>query len=126
MEEYEGISVLATNYLQNIDEAFMRRLNYVIKYPFPDADYREQIWRSMFPKEAPLSDDVDFRFLGRTFQIAGGNIKNTVVSAAFLAAERREPIGMKHILKAAIHEIAKSGAMVLKEQLGVYNDLLVE
>ncbi|WP_409341916.1 ATP-binding protein [Paenibacillus sp. MBLB4367] len=126
MEEYEGISVLATNYLQNIDEAFMRRLNYVIKYPFPDAEYREKIWRSMFPKEAPLADDVDFRFLGRTFQIAGGNIKNTVVSAAFLAAEHRTPIGMKHILKAAIHEIAKSGAMVLKEQLGVYNDLLLE
>lgn len=124
MEEYEGISVLATNYLQNIDEAFMRRLNYVIKYPFPDATYREQIWRSMFPQEAPLDEDIDFRFVGQTFQIAGGNIKNAAVTAAFLAAESGEPIGMKHLLKGALMEIGKTGAMLPREQLGIYGDLL--
>ena len=53
IEEYAGITILATNFSQNIDDAFMRRLNYVIKFPFPDAEYREKIWRSMFPAEAP-------------------------------------------------------------------------
>ncbi|MDF2726210.1 MAG: ATP-binding protein, partial [Paenibacillus sp.] len=72
MEEYEGISILATNLLNNIDEAFLRRLNYVIKFPFPDAEYREKLWRATFPRETPLADDVDFRWLAQKYEIAGG------------------------------------------------------
>ncbi len=124
MEEYEGISILASNFLQNIDEAFLRRFNYVIKFPFPDAEYREQIWRSMYPSETPLSPNVDFRFVAKQFQIAGGNIKNIVVSSAFLAAESNGPVSMKHILEATRHELKKSGKILLKDDLGEYSGIL--
>lgn len=122
MEEYDGISVLATNYLQNIDEAFMRRINYIIKFPFPDQEYREKLWRHIFPKETPLHDDIDYTFLAEKFHLAGGNIKNIAVSSAFLAAEKGEKVCMKHIIQAAKHEINKSGKILLKEELGIYKE----
>lgn len=124
MEEYEGISILATNYSQNIDEAFMRRINYVVKFPFPDADYRERLWRAMIPREMPVSDDIDFPFLAEKFLFAGGNIKNIVLSAAFIAVEHGRPVGMKEILQAVKYELHKTGRILLKEELDVYRDLL--
>ncbi|WP_179232860.1 AAA family ATPase [Paenibacillus rigui] len=117
MEEYQGISILATNLLQNMDEAFLRRINYIIKYPFPDAVYRESLWRSQFPPEAPLADDVDFKYLGRKYEIAGGNIKNVALTAAFLAASRHERIGMRHILQSVKHELQKSGKIIASKDL---------
>lgn len=124
MEEYDGITILATNYLQNIDEAFMRRISYIIKYPFPDATERVALWKTMIPTETPLSDDIDFTFLGETLKIAGGNIKNTIVTAAFLAAENNEPLSMQHLLIAAKYELKKTGMVILKNEFGEYADLL--
>ncbi|WP_166240025.1 AAA family ATPase [Paenibacillus turpanensis] len=112
MEEYEGVSILATNLLQNIDEAFLRRINYIIKYPFPDAVFRESLWRNQFPTEAPVSEDVDFHYLGRKFEIAGGNIKNAALTAAFLAASKNETIGMRHIIQAVKQELQKTGKII--------------
>ncbi|MEI7025314.1 AAA family ATPase [Paenibacillus sp. y28] len=123
MEEYEGVTILATNFSQNLDEAFMRRLNYVIKFPFPDTEHREKIWRQSFPKEARLDSDVDFQFLAKTFEVAGGNIKNMVVSGAFLAAEAGTEIGMKQLIAAAKYELRKNGKILLREDLGEYADL---
>ncbi|MFD0676914.1 MULTISPECIES: AAA family ATPase [unclassified Paenibacillus] len=120
MEEYDGISVLATNLLGNIDEAFIRRINYIIKFPFPDADYREKIWRSMFPKEAPIGDDVDFKLIASKFSIAGGGIKNIAVSAAFLAADAGTPILMKHLLLAVKHELLKTGKLMTRDELDFF------
>ncbi|WP_139487989.1 AAA family ATPase [Brevibacillus dissolubilis] len=116
MEEYEGITVLATNFLQNVDEAFLRRISYIIKFPFPDAEYREQIWRFLFPEETPLDDSIDFALLAEKFQLTGGHIKNIVVSATFLAAAAQEPVRMSHIIHAAKHELAKSGKVVLTHE----------
>lgn len=120
MEEYQGISILATNLLNNIDEAFLRRIHYVIQFPFPDAEYREKIWRATIPPETPLSDDVDFRRLAQTYEIAGGNIKNVVLSAAFLAAETGEPVGMRHFVRAIRHELQKSGKIIPRSELELY------
>lgn len=116
MEEYQGITVLATNLLNNIDEAFLRRINYVIKFPFPDSEYREKIWQSMFPPTAPLSHDVDFKYLAQRYEIAGGNIKNVVLSSAFLAAESGESIRMQHIIKSIRHELQKSGKILARQE----------
>ncbi|ARU62615.1 hypothetical protein CBW65_17795 [Tumebacillus avium] len=124
MEEYEGITILASNFQQNMDEAFMRRINYVIKFPFPDAEYREMIWRGMFPQETPLDDDLDFRYLADKFQFAGGNIKNIVMSAAFLAVETGSPVGMKHIIRAIKHELGKTGKLLLKHELDEFQEYL--
>ncbi|CAG7640873.1 ATP-binding protein [Paenibacillus allorhizosphaerae] len=124
MEEYDGITILATNYSQNIDEAFLRRITYIVKFPFPDEAHRESIWRSIYPQETLLGKDIDYRFLARKLQVAGGNIKNIALSSAFLAAQAQEPVGMKHILLAAKQELQKNGKLLLKEDLGDYLEFL--
>lgn len=124
MEEYDGITILATNLLQNLDEAFMRRFGFIVKFPFPDAEHRLRIWRSMIPPEAPLADDVDFRFLAKKFEVAGGLIKNIVVSAAFMAAEQGSEVGMKQLITAARSEMRKNGKILLREELGEYADYI--
>ncbi|HEY9230589.1 MAG TPA: AAA family ATPase, partial [Blastocatellia bacterium] len=86
MEEYDGIAILATNLRQNLDDAFVRRLRFIVEFPFPDEEHRRRIWEVTFPKEAPLAPDVDFPRLAREIRLAGGNIKNIAVSAAFYAA----------------------------------------
>jgi ATP-dependent 26S proteasome regulatory subunit len=73
-----------------------------------------------FPKEAPIAEDVDFKFLAEKFSVSGGNIKNIVLSAAFLAAEQAKKIGMEQIVKAAKYELKKMGKICLKEDLGEY------
>jgi SpoVK/Ycf46/Vps4 family AAA+-type ATPase len=75
MEENEGIVILATNLSQNIDDAFLRRMHFNVEFPFPEEEYRYMIWRSLFPKEAPVAEDIDFEFLAKKFKLAGGNIK---------------------------------------------------
>ncbi|NLT95945.1 MAG: AAA family ATPase [Clostridia bacterium] len=121
MEDYQGISIMATNFLQNIDSAFIRRLNYVIHFPFPDVEHRKKIWQSIFPKKMPLaSDDIDYEYLAKQFEITGGNIKNIALVAAFMAAERRETVAMKHILGAVKNELEKQGKVLLKQDFGEY------
>jgi SpoVK/Ycf46/Vps4 family AAA+-type ATPase len=104
MEENEGIVIMATNLSQNIDDAFMRRMHFNVEFPFPEEEYRYKIWRSLIPKEAPVSDDIEFEFLAKRFKVAGGNIKNIIVNAAFLAAEESGAIRMEHVIKAAKRE----------------------
>lgn len=119
MEEHRGIAILATNFLENIDEAFLRRINYIVHFTLPNVEQREEIWRKMFPPQAPVSDDIDFKFLAEKIPISGGNIKNIVLSAAFLAADLNEKISMKHIIKAAKQEMRKAGKILLPEDLAV-------
>jgi SpoVK/Ycf46/Vps4 family AAA+-type ATPase len=109
MEEYQGISILATNLKQNLDEAFMRRLQAVVEFPFPDEEYRRRIWESMFPKEAPLGADVRFDILAKEVRLAGGNIKNMALVAAFHAAADGGTIRMTHLIQAAHREHQKIG-----------------
>ena len=109
MEEYQGVSILATNLRQNLDEAFVRRLQAIVEFPFPDEEYRRRIWQLAFPPEAPLGDDVQFECLAREIRLAGGNIKNMALSAAFLAAADGGTIHMTHLLQAARREHQKLG-----------------
>ena len=111
MEEYEGMVILATNLRENMDEAFTRRIRFIIEFPFPDESSRSKIWQSHFPKEAPLGDEIDYEFLSKHFQVAGGNIKNIVLNAAFLAAENGGVIGMQHILDGTRGEFEKIGKL---------------
>jgi AAA+ superfamily predicted ATPase len=109
MEEYQGISILATNLRQNLDDAFMRRLQAVVEFPFPDEEYRTRIWKNVFPREAPLASDVDFTVLAREVRLAGGNIKNMALTAAFYAAAEGGVIRMEHLIQAANREHQKIG-----------------
>jgi len=104
VEEYDGIAILSSNFKQNIDEAFIRRFHFVVEFPFPDQDSREEIWTRAFPVVAPLADDVDFTFLAKRFKFTGGNIKNSVLRAAFLAARESHEISMRHVLWGVLRE----------------------
>lgn len=126
MEEYEGITILATNYLQNFDEAFKRRMKFIIDFPFPDADRREQIWKQAFPARTPVREDLDFEFLSAAFELSGSNIKNVALHAAFLAAAGQSRVSMAHIIAGIRNEYAKSGKILTREQLGQYYMLLDE
>ena len=109
MEQYQGLAILATNLRQNMDEAFVRRLQFIVEFPFPDESQRLHIWRIHFPAEAPRDEAIDYAFLARQFRLAGGSIKNIVLSAAFHAAADDEPIAMEHLLKATRREYQKLG-----------------
>ncbi|MBR4544734.1 MAG: ATP-binding protein [Oscillibacter sp.] len=124
IEEYDGVCLLATNLIGNIDEAFMRRMTYVVRFPFPDPPTREEIYRRMIPPSAPVEGDIDWAFLAKTFELSGGYIKNIALSAAFLAAGEGVPISMRHMLRAAVNELKKNEIVVVREQLREYADLL--
>lgn len=111
IEEYEGMVILATNLRENMDDAFLRRIRFVVEFPFPDEASRLQIWRNHFPEKAPLSETIDYEYLSRELKIAGGNIKNIVLNAAFLAAENGGVIDMEHILHGAKREYEKIGKL---------------
>lgn len=124
MEEYDGIVILATNYIQNIDTAFMRRIRYVVNFPIPDAAIRKQIWMSAFAKSVPLDDEIDFDFLAEKFELAGGNIKNIVLNATFFAASENRSVEMRHILKAVHKENTKDKRVSFIEDFEHYAYLL--
>jgi hypothetical protein len=109
MEEYAGVSILATNLRQNLDEAFVRRLQFIVEFPFPDEEYRRRIWEGVFPKETPLSEDVKFEVLAHDVRLAGGNIKNMALAAAFYAAAAGDCVRMGHLVQAAHREHQKLG-----------------
>ena len=117
MEEYEGVVILATNLRDNMDQAFTRRIRFIVEFPFPDEASRSRIWRTHFPQESPVSDQVDYDFLAKKFQIAGGNIKNIVLNAAFLAAENGEIIGMEQLLHGTKREFEKMGKLWTEKNL---------
>ncbi len=123
METYEGISILATNLSQNIDDAFTRRLSAVVAFPVPDAADRERIWRGLFPPEAPLAGDVDFAFLAGQFELTGGHIRNCVLAAAFLAASAGEEVGMDHLVQAVARELEKLGRPLTRAAFADYYGL---
>ena len=112
MEMFDGVVILATNLRANLDEAFTRRLHFVVEFPFPEATDRERIWQVNFPKETPLAANVDFKLLGARFRIPGGNIRNIILAAAFPAAEEEQVVDMKHLLHAAQREYQKLGRLI--------------
>jgi SpoVK/Ycf46/Vps4 family AAA+-type ATPase len=124
MEEYEGIVILATNLQGNIDSAFLRRMQFVIEFPFPDEKLRFQIWNRIFPKEAPLAEDVNYKFFSNRLKLAGGNIKNIALAAAFQAAEESCEIGMRQIMHATKREYQKIGKPFLKVDFEPYYKLI--
>ena len=105
METYQGLAILTTNLKETLDTAFLRRIRFVIKFPFPDSMQREEIWRRVFPKALPI-ESLDMAKLSR-LNVAGGNIRNIALNAAFIAADTEEKVGMKHLLEASKSEYTK-------------------
>ncbi len=109
MEEFDGITILATNLRRNLDEAFVRRMHVVVEFPFPDEDDRRRIWSVCFPPEAPVGQDVVIETLAREVRLVGGSIKNIALAAAFLAARDGGTITMPMIVHAVHREYRKFG-----------------
>ena len=105
MEAYRGLAILTTNMKEALDKAFMRRIRFVVRFPFPDAKQRAEIWQNIFPTDTP-KEKLDWEKLAR-FNIAGGNIRNIALNAAFIAANEGSPVRMSHISLAARSEYAK-------------------
>ena len=124
MEEYDGIVILATNLNQNIDEAFLRRLHFNVNFPFPDREQRKLIWQGIFPAAAPVDRELDYDFLAEKFVLAGGNIKNIALNAAFYAAHASGSIGIKDIMLAAKREYKKLGKTFLMSDYAPYYQLI--
>jgi hypothetical protein len=109
LEEYQGVAILASNLAQNIDEAFARRLQFTVEFPFPDERLRLAIWRNHFPKEAPVATELDLEYFAREFKISGASIRKIVLNAAFLAADEGQQIGPSHLLRATRREYERMG-----------------
>ena len=105
IETYAGLAILTTNLKANIDTAFLRRIRFVVQFPFPGREQRVEIWRRTLPPQTPTAG-VDVRRLAQ-LNIAGGNIRNIALNAAVLAADEGEPLQMRHLLRATRAEFAK-------------------
>lgn len=105
MEAYRGLAILATNMKSALDTAFMRRLRFIVNYPFPGITERKRIWERVFPDEAE-KDALDYERLAR-FNLTGGSIQNIAVNAAFLAASAGSAVTMPLIFEAARNEFRK-------------------
>jgi hypothetical protein len=105
MDSYRGVAVLTTNMHHALDAAFIRRIRFIVQFPFPDAASRARIWKGVFPQPAPL-DALDFQQLSQ-LNVPGGVIRNIATHAAFLAAEEGGAIGARHVLEASRIEYAK-------------------
>jgi AAA+ superfamily predicted ATPase len=116
MESYRGLAVLATNMKNALDPAFLRRIRFVVSFPFPEPAQRAEIWRRVFPGDTPTRD-LDHDKLSR-LGVAGGNIRNIALNAAFLAAEAGEPVRMSHLAAAARSEFAKIEKPLAEADLG--------
>jgi SpoVK/Ycf46/Vps4 family AAA+-type ATPase len=112
MEEYEGVVILATNLRKNMDEAFTRRIHFTVNFPFPEVNDRRRIWEQIWPENMPRNSDIDMKFLANRFEVAGGNIRNIALAAAFLAADDGQVVNMNHLIHATRREYQKLGKLV--------------
>ena len=124
MERYNGVVILATNFVENIDEAFKRRMKFIIEFPFPSSVERRQIWEKTIPSEMPLDSDVDFDFLAQKFELTGSGIKNAVYTAAFFAASNEKNVGMAEFIMAVKREYEKTGKIFSINEAGIYSSLI--
>jgi SpoVK/Ycf46/Vps4 family AAA+-type ATPase len=124
MDEYEGVVILATNLRKNMDEAFSRRMHFVVEFPVPEEAERYRIWKSIFPPEAPLTKDTDVKFMARQFRITGGNIKNIALGAAFLGAANGGYINIENLIAATKREYQKMGKLCTEGEFAEYFGLV--
>lgn len=109
IENFEGIVILTTNLEKNIDKAFQRRIGFKIHFPFPEAEFRARIWKTLVPKTCPVDPQMDWAELGRRFELAGGNIKNAVLRGAYHASAAGDMIRFEHFEFAARQECKNAG-----------------
>lgn len=124
IEDYEGITILATNFANNIDDAFKRRIRFMIEFKLPDAEIRYKLWKSILPKEAKVDPNIDFEFFANEFELSPSNIKEILLNSAYIAVAEKVGISNKTIFKAIKNNFFKYNKVLSKSSMGVYFDIL--
>ncbi len=109
LDDFTGIALLTSNSESSIDDAFKRRLSFRLQFPFPEADMRARLWEAHLPAAAPRAPDLDFPTLAERFQLSGGNIRNCLLRAAFLAAREGAPLDQGRLLRTVESEYLEMG-----------------
>src|SRR5262249_7755612 len=129
MERFKGLGILATNRRKDLDDAFLRRLRYIIEFPLPDVPQRKAIWQRVMPEHVDASA-LDFDFLARPFQLTGGHIRSIVFNACLQTAgnlgDAAPRLSMAPVLVAVKRELEKLGRSASAEQFGPYADAIEE
>jgi SpoVK/Ycf46/Vps4 family AAA+-type ATPase len=112
---------LATNLRANLDEAFTRRLQFAVDFPFPAAEDRLRIWQTLFPPDVPRADDLNLALLAKRFEFSGGSIRNIIVSATYLAASNGQVVTQEHLLRGTRRELQKMGRLISEGDLVIGN-----
>jgi ATP-dependent 26S proteasome regulatory subunit len=120
MESYRGLAILTTNQKGALDSAFLRRIRFIVQFPFPDAAQRAEIWRRIFPASTPCAPLLIERLA--QLNVAGGNIRNIALNAAFLAAHEDAPVNMVHLLRAARSEYTKLEKSLTDTEIAGWHD----
>ena len=124
MERFDGVAILTTNLRANIDDAFLRRLDELVDFPVPDESLRLQLWERHLPPRLPRDDSVDLGFLADRFDLAGGNIRNIAMSAAFLAASGAGVVTMEGLIRSTGREYRKLGRLCVPSEFGEYHEFV--
>ena len=114
LEDHEGITILATNYVNNIDDAFKRRIRFMVHFAFPEPDVRLKLWNRILPKDCRIDEPLDLEFFARRFELSGSNIKEILTNAAYLAAAEGTGLKNRHITEAVILNYSKYGKKLTK------------
>ncbi len=122
IEDYDGMVLLSTNLLQNIDDAFRRRITYMINFAKPDINLRKKLWQHLVTEKMPF-DDIDYDFLSG-FELVGSDIKSIMISACYMAAGNGDIITMPYLIKALSIFMNKKGTPLIAEDLKQYRELL--
>lgn len=123
IEEFDGIVILSTNYRENVDVAFMRRMKYEVRFSMPPKEMREEIWRNVLGGKV-ITDVIDYEYLADNFEFSGASIKNVALNAIFKAVSQDMAVSMEHIVWAVRMEYEKTGKMVFREEFGKYGYLI--
>ena len=124
MESHDGPVILATNMRGNVDDAFLRRMDAVVEFPFPAAEHRRRLWELLLPEQAPRAADVDLDFLAERFELSGGGIRNAAIAGAVLAAEDGGAIGMQQLVRGVAMEYGKLGRLTLAADFERFHGLV--
>ncbi len=124
IEAFDGVAILATNLRKNMDNAFMRRLQFAVEFPAPTYEQRLRIWRGVWPSAAEVAPDVDLEFMARNFEMTGGHIRNIALMSAFLAAQEGQAISMAYVVQATYREFQKLGRLCIDSEFGGYKHFL--
>jgi len=116
MERYEGVTILATNHEQSLDDAFKRRLQFRIHFPLPEKDERQRLWKCLIPEQAAAGSEIDWAYLGSEFEMSGGHIRNAIVRAAFRAADTGGTIDEDLLAWAAGAEYEEMGRLIRRDR----------